>query len=80
MFGAYLAAKVHQDIRSYSKGIHYQFARFCEILLKFKENRTKKHNLALLFCITHGCSVWALALFFKVIIRECFVSALCNEY
>lgn len=80
MLGAYRTAKIHQDIRVRSNGIHCQFARFCAILLKSKENRTEKHNLALLFCITQGCNAWALALFFKVSMRECFVGVSCNGY
>ena len=80
MFGAYMAAKLHQDIRVCSKGIHCHFAKSCAILLRFKGNFTEKHNFATVCRIKHNCNVWALALFFKVIMRECFVSASCNEY
>lgn len=80
MFGAYLAAKKYYDIRVRSKGIYCQCTKFCAILLRFKGNFAEKHNFATVCRIKHNCNVWALALFFKVIMRECFVSASCNEY
>jgi hypothetical protein len=80
MFGTYLAAKIHHDIRARSKGIYCQFAKFSAILLRFKGNFAENHNFATVCRINHNCNVWALTLFFKVIMRECFVSASCNEY